>query len=124
MNALQNFKLPTSRDENWKYANLKPLEKVQFAAAAQAGAVAASALPAEIQGYTRYTFVDGLFEPQLSTGNAQPGAAFSVIPAHVGLQSDKAGDMRFALLNEAHATNGARIAVATGTACIELVFVA
>ena len=23
--------LPTTRDENWKYANLRPLEKVRFA---------------------------------------------------------------------------------------------
>ena len=32
--------LPTTRDENWKYANLRPLEKVRFASPATVGAAA------------------------------------------------------------------------------------
>ena len=31
MHALAQSGLPTSRDENWKYVNLRPLEKVRFA---------------------------------------------------------------------------------------------
>ena len=71
--------LPTTRDENWKYANLRPLEKVKFAASAlaQAGAgVAAADLPAAIEGYARYVFVDGVFAPGLSAAaGAKSGIA-------------------------------------------------
>ena len=34
MQALTRSGLPTSRDENWKYVNLRPLEKVRFAPSA------------------------------------------------------------------------------------------
>ena len=68
--------LPTTRDENWKYANLRPLEKVKFAspAGAQAGAgVVAADLPAAIDGYARYVFVDGVFAPELSSALTKAG---------------------------------------------------
>ena len=138
--------LPTSRDENWKYANLRPLEKVKFAAPAlaQAGAgVAAADLPAAIEGYARYVFVDGVFAPGLSAGSgAKSGiavrslrearAAESAVP---GSRDDVATldrpaasrDARFALLNDAFAVDGADIRVSSGTdcpTCVELVFVA
>lgn len=126
MTSLQNFNLPTSRDENWKYANLRPLAKVQFEAASQAPSIEASALPQSIPGYARYTFVDGLFVPELSAVIAPTGIVFetarSATPAD--LQSD---DLRFARLNEANACDSARIAVEPGTRCatgLELVFVA
>src|SRR6185312_2915906 len=58
--------LPTSRDENWKYTNLRPLEKVRFAApevSAPTGpapgaqpSLTMADLPAAIEGYARYTF--------------------------------------------------------------------
>jgi len=74
--------LPTSRDENWKYANLRPLEKVQFTpagAGTQAGGatvtVTPADLPAAIEGYARYTFVDGVFAPTLSSPVAKAGIA-------------------------------------------------
>jgi len=59
--------LPVSRDENWKYANLRPLEKVRFTAPVSAPLIDASELPPAIEGYARYTFVDGLFSPALSS---------------------------------------------------------
>jgi Fe-S cluster assembly protein SufD len=80
--------LPTTREENWRYANLRPLERARFApaaaSAAMAGAVAATAapapallsesdLPAMLTGFARYTFVDGSFAPQLSSPQEQPG---------------------------------------------------
>ena len=127
MNSLQALDLPTSRDENWKYANLKPLAKVQFAAAAKADAIPLAALPAQIQGYTRYTFVDGRFAPELSDPLTQMGIAFGVTPAKTRVQSNKTPDLRFALLNEAFATHNVHIAVTENVerpTCIELVFVA
>jgi Fe-S cluster assembly protein SufD len=80
--------LPTTREENWRYTNLRPLERVRFApaaaSAAMAGTVAApaapapalpseSALPAMLTGFARYTFVDGSFAPELSSPQEQPG---------------------------------------------------
>ena len=69
--------LPTTRDENWKYANLRPLEKVKFAPPASgtptgAGLTAAD-LPAAIEGYARYVFVDGVFAPGLSSAVTKQG---------------------------------------------------
>jgi Fe-S cluster assembly protein SufD len=150
--------LPTSRDENWKYVNLRPLEKVRFAPPApetQTG-VTAKDLPDPIAGYARYTFVDGVLAPALSATTAQAGVSVrSIVPAgdfladprwgfprsplggrSVTAQNGAAGtapltetapDLRFALLNEVFATDGALIEVAPGVDCqncLELVFVA
>src|ERR1700733_1037827 len=64
--ALRAHGLPATRDENWKYANLRALERVHFApqsaqpaAARPATPLAADALPASIAGYVRHTYVDG-----------------------------------------------------------------
>jgi Fe-S cluster assembly protein SufD len=78
--------LPTSRDENWKYANLRPLDKVRFAPPAAAGAggapsVTLEQLPAAIEGYARYTFVDGVFVPALSSAVAKTGIAVTSLHA-------------------------------------------
>ena len=147
--------LPTSRDENWKYANLRPLEKVRFApvAASADGTtnVTLAELPAAVAGYARYTFVDGVFAPALSSpvvktgiavtalrdrqvpaavrasGSASSPAAAAVIPADFAGRTLRAKDARFALLNDAFATDGVSVRVAAGTdspTCIELVFVA
>jgi Fe-S cluster assembly protein SufD len=124
--------LPTSRDENWKYANLRPLEKVRFAppAAGAQASLAADALPAPIEGYARYTFVDGVFVPALSAPAAKTGisvASLRHLPAPLHFAPTKSKDTRFALLNDAFATDGASISVSAGAdcpSCIELVFVA
>jgi Fe-S cluster assembly protein SufD len=138
--------LPTSRDENWKYANLRPLDKVRFAplsADASANAnplspVTLAELPPRIEGYARYTFVDGVFFPALSAPAERTGISVISLRSdqerarHTPAPSTLAGqspskDARFALLNEAFATDGASIRVAPGTdcpTCIELVFIA
>jgi Fe-S cluster assembly protein SufD len=136
--------LPTSRDENWKYANLRPLDKVRFAplsadASANANAlspVTLADLPPRIAGYARYTFVDGVFFPALSAPAERTGISVISLrsdperakpPASAPREQSPSKDARFALLNEAFATDGASIRVAAGTdcpTCIELVFVA
>jgi Fe-S cluster assembly protein SufD len=138
IDALAAHGLPTSRDENWKYANLRPLERVRFAPASAVeapGAVALADLPPLVKGYARYTFVDGIFAPALSTPADRPGIAVRSLrsdptvrrfPSTLAAQSTTT-DARFALLNEAFATDGASIRVAAGTdcpTCLELVFVA
>jgi Fe-S cluster assembly protein SufD len=124
--------LPTARDENWKYANLRPLEKVRFAApvAGAAASVTLAELPAAIEGYARYTFVDGVFAAELSSAVGKTGIAVTSLRtagSAIAGQPLRAKDGRFALLNDAFATDGASIRAAAGTdcpTCIELVFVA
>src|SRR3569833_535594 len=134
---LAELGLPTSRDENWKYANLRPLEKVRFVPpSAEARPVITQAdLPIAI-GKSRYVFVDGVFEASLSSPNTLPGVTVITAKAAPGANgahgvtltsasaaparatadgtSDVAipGDLRFALLNQAFATDGAQIQVA------------
>ena len=106
--------LPSTRDENWKYANLRPLERLRFLPAAPAPVTAAQ-LPPPVSGFARQVFVDGQFTAALSA----PAAAASVFSslsssaaaAHALTAEERATDQRFALLNEAFATDGARIQV-------------
>jgi Fe-S cluster assembly protein SufD len=125
--ALTAQGLPTSRDENWKYANLRALERVHFVPAAAGEPADPALLPAPVAGFTRYVFIDGRFAPELS---AAPRAAFERLagaPEGVGPDAGQRGaDERFALLNEAFATDGALLNVgATGSATrLEVVFLA
>src|SRR6478736_4713234 len=62
--ALREAALPTRRDENWHYANLRALESLQqFAPAASGDAVAALAptiaLPDPLPGFARLVLQDG-----------------------------------------------------------------
>jgi len=133
--ALTASGLPTSRDENWKYANLRPLERLRFAPATPAQPGAATDLPAAIPGFARYVFVDGAFAPALSArldasaatitplSASDAGRTAAAVPAPV---PGAGADERFALLNEAFATDGAAIRVAAHPEPVrlELVFVA
>jgi Fe-S cluster assembly protein SufD len=130
--------LPTSRDENWKYANLRTLERLRFSPAANAAtatnlSVLAAQLPPALPACSRHVFVDGLYAPALSA----PGAAGAATVTSLAPAPEAAGaaaprgsvDERFAALNEAFATDGAAIRVAaepdaTGAASVELLFVA
>jgi Fe-S cluster assembly protein SufD len=132
--ALSASGLPTSRDENWKYANLRPLERLRFIPAPPAPPLAATDLPAAIPGFARYVFVDGAFAPALSAALHSTAAAVTPLAAapDAGQATVAApapgapADERFALLNEAFATDGAAIRVAAHPEPVrlELVFVA
>jgi Fe-S cluster assembly protein SufD len=142
--------LPASRDENWKYANLRPIDRMRFTPVPAQTPIDPRKLPPAIEGYTRFVFVDGVFSAALS-GSAAPceGVSFRSMGAaeHVGdvarrlvsnavsaangasLGSVSADiDASFALLNEAFATDGAQITVASGSrstgCCLEVLFVA
>jgi Fe-S cluster assembly protein SufD len=140
--------LPTHRDENWRYASLHGLHHARFTpaiASTVASTIAggapdaspdvsdsavAAALPPPIEGYARYTFVDGRFAPRLSRTPPHPALqvlAAADLPMIAGMPTDEAAlaDTRLALLNQAFATDGARI-VAAGErpACVEVIFVA
>jgi len=127
LQVLEQQGLPTTRDENWKYANLRSLEKVRFAPAPPGGTPeVAKLLPPPVAGYGRYTFVDGVLAPELSLPADASGISVKSLRQR-GVESPQpvAPDARFALLNEAFATDGASIrAGADSDARLEIVFVA
>jgi Fe-S cluster assembly protein SufD len=127
LTQLQAAGLPGTRDENWKYASLRGLERLRFLPAPPgATATPDTALPAAVAGFTRYVFVDGRFAPALSAAPAAglltPLSAVAAPPPAVAPGTD----LRFALLNEAFATDGAliRIARSASPARLELIFLA
>ncbi|HEY2590728.1 MAG TPA: Fe-S cluster assembly protein SufD, partial [Steroidobacteraceae bacterium] len=133
LDALLTSGLPTSRDENWRYANLRPLERMRFApatVAADASSLDPASLPASVPGFVRYVFVDGVFSPEASiaAGAQVPGARVSMgAPGPVAAESgEPRSETAFALLNEAFATGGLRIEVEDSERAprIEVVFIA
>jgi Fe-S cluster assembly protein SufD len=130
--VLHTAGLPTTRDENWKYANLRALERLRFVPAAAADAAPqAASLPAPLAGFSRYVFVDGRFAPERSAATAGSAvfaslAAAPQAPTASPLAPERGTDQRFALLNEAFATDGARIHLPAGAPAqrLELIFVA
>jgi Fe-S cluster assembly protein SufD len=121
--------LPSTREENWRYTNLRVLEHVRFAPVATHGQPMPS-LPEVPPGFVRYTFVDGLLTSgaptsdsdltvrSLRTSGPSHGAAW-------GLCSESP-EARLALLNEAFATDALSIVAHANAAPagIELLFVA
>ncbi len=123
-NALQRLLtrgLPTGRDEDWRYANLRALEKANFTPVASAAGVSATQLPAAIEGFARLVFIDGQFAAQLSAAaDALKGATLTRLLGEL-----PTNDQAFALLNEAFATDGADLQIGAGTAApvdIEVLF--
>jgi len=118
-NALQSLLargLPSGRDENWRYANLRALEKANFTPATSAAEPRPEQLPAAIEGFARLVFVDGWYAPQLSAAPGDIGAATLTrledeLPTH---------GQAFALLNEAFGGDGADIRVEASDAPVDL----
>jgi Fe-S cluster assembly protein SufD len=103
LEALEAKGLPTSRDENWKYANLRSLERARFVPAPPVETLPAAAeLPPALPGIARYVFVDGHFAPAASAP-LEAGIVSRTSQAGDGVTM---GDERFALLNQAFATDG------------------
>ena len=97
--------LPTNKDENWRYANLRPLAKAKAdAVTAEAAPPTAITLPAALPGYERWVFVDGRFAASLST--PAPDSCASLLNAR------DAGEDFSAMLDAAIAAEGADLALA------------
>lgn len=130
LEALLASGLPTSRDENWKYANLRPLEKLRYLPASAAGTAAApvtaAVLPAALPDYARYVFVDGVLAPALSAPLAATTANLTVQDgASPSLGSASSADERFALLNAAFGVQTLEVRLAASAAArLELLFIA
>ncbi len=126
--ALTRAGLPTSRDENWKYTNLRALERLRFdPPAATPAPPAVAGLPAPIDDFGRYVFVDGRFAPELSCAARTAFTNLASAPPQAGGDPHvkRGSEQRFALLNDAFATDGALLHILAGRAQrLELVFVA
>jgi Fe-S cluster assembly protein SufD len=96
--------LPTNRDENWRYANLRPLAKAKTDAVDATAVPAALALPAPLPDYERWVFVDGRFAPQLSSPSPDSCATL--------LNARDAGEEFSAMLDAAIANEGPDLALA------------
>jgi len=108
LDALAAKGLPSSRDENWKYANLRSLERARFVPAPPVETLPAAAeLPAALPGIARYVFVDAHFAPAASAP-LRAGVVSRTVQAGDGAAM---ADERFALLNQAFATDGLIIEV-------------
>ncbi|HQL47457.1 MAG TPA: hypothetical protein PLC09_02190, partial [Holophaga sp.] len=68
--ALEGRDLPTTREEAWKYTDLKPLREFAFRPSAAPAPGAPAMLP-EAPG-TRIAFLNGAFAPHLSNLSALP----------------------------------------------------
>ena len=141
--ALAARGLPSTRDENWRYTNLRPLERARFVPVAAGTAIpappSAAELPAPLAGFARYTFVDGAFAPELSSRGEQTGlavrnlrrackaaATITQLPRALPALSSLP-EARLALINEAFATDTTTIHVSSATGAplrLELVFIA
>jgi Fe-S cluster assembly protein SufD len=95
--------LPTNKDENWRYANLRPLAKAKADAVAAAPHTAI-ALPAALPTYERWVFVDGRFAASLSAPATDTCAQL--------LNARDAGEEFSAMLDASLATEGADFALA------------
>src|SRR5262249_23892650 len=111
--ALREASLPTRRDENWHYANLRALEGLsRFAPVAERSDAAASyapALPESLPGFSRRVLGDG---------RMQPGSAPTDAPALMRLgglsaseswgtasEFERRGDGRFGLVTQLFSTD-------------------
>ncbi|HNR23746.1 MAG TPA: SufD family Fe-S cluster assembly protein [Steroidobacteraceae bacterium] len=122
--------LPGPREENWRYANLRPLEQLRFTPRltpdAAALAQATELLPAPLAGFDRYVVVDGLFAAPLSAPTGTAGDVEVALQAGIDAGYGSAGgDARFGALASAFAPQAIRVAAGAGAARdIEVVFVA
>jgi len=97
--------LPTNRDENWRYANLRPLAKARVdAVPGEPAPVARIELPPVLPNYERWVFVDGRFAASHSSVAA--GSVASL------LSSRDAGDALAAMLDSEISDAGVDFALA------------
>lgn len=121
--------LPTNRDENWRYANLRPLAKARVDAV-PAAQPATPDLPPALPGFERWVFIDGHLSSAAPAGTLArlldaraAGAAFA---AQLDDSIASAGvDFALARINAARGDEVLHLALPDGaTACVEVVFVA
>lgn len=134
--------LPTTRNEAWKFTNLRGLEKQHFQPAPDARALAIDAIPTALaEPGPRLVFVAGQYRPDLSRTDGLPaGVALDALSAQMAAAPDtlaqrmeellsrfKALDHPFRALNAAFLADGVLLHVPAGVKLdrpVELVFIA
>jgi Fe-S cluster assembly protein SufD len=116
---------PTTRDEQWRYANLRAFDRIAgFGPAVPATAgIALSSLPPVLPGFTRLVYVDGRHvqgSENLPAGMVDCASAETVAPT---ASSRWNAEQRLGLLTEIFAVEPIRLHV-HGEAAIELVLLA
>jgi Fe-S cluster assembly protein SufD len=96
------IQLPTNRDENWRYANLRPLAKANADDARAPAGMTTLTLPAALEGYQRWWFSDGHF----AASDPSPDGRVRLLDARA------AGESFAALLDADLATAGVDFALA------------
>ncbi|HEV7607385.1 MAG TPA: SufD family Fe-S cluster assembly protein [Steroidobacteraceae bacterium] len=109
--------LPTNKDENWRYANLRPLSKAK-PDAVEAESSGPIALPAALPDYERWVFVDGQYAQASSRPATDTCAAL--------LDVSEAGEAFAHMLDSAIASEGvdfalARVNAARGARVLQVV---
>jgi Fe-S cluster assembly protein SufD len=123
--------LPTNRDENWRYANLRPLAKARAETVAPVS-VADIDLPPPLPGFARWVYVDGHHAPSLSNLRgvaAQPldaRAAGEALAAALDDEIANAGvDFALSRINAARGDEVLLVATpGTNFANVEVLFIA
>jgi Fe-S cluster assembly protein SufD len=124
--ALRTHALPTRRDENWRYANLRSLEAVRSFLPAPEG-TANPTLPPALPGYSRLVFIDGRHRPEFSLPDAALLASLRGAEARgratAPLPFASAGDGRLGLIAKMFAPDPLTLSV-PGRLALELVSIA
>ena len=114
---LEHQRLPTTKDEDWKYLDLKPLREMNLRPGKAADPDIAERILPEARG-TRLVFVNGHFAPHLSNTTALPPgvrmlhlASASECAASLGTVATPEKSDLFANLNSARFTDGAYLFV-------------
>lgn len=135
--------LPGQRDEGFRYAQLRPLDRLKFTAltpgagANPAIAEAEALLPRPLPGFARVVYVDGQLCTALCSESVRKLGDMAAVefagvrlaharPSGEAVAAVVPAERRFALINAAFATDTLRIDVraSAGPARIELLFVA
>ncbi len=122
--------LPGLRDDYWRYASLRGLDKARLTPARRWNGSydsAALGLPAPLQNTPRRVFVDGWHVPALAAGAFDARALAFDAPSLADTPADggalEGPSQRFAWLNEAFVEDGARVRVAAGReTALEVIF--
>lgn len=132
---LAHMRLPTIRDEDWRFANLKPLRELPFTPAPAPGDLTRDAIQAWVlpeASASRLVFVNGHYAPGLSDLSGLPAGVsvqrLSEAPAELLSRrlGTLAGEDTFTILNSALVVDGALIRIEPGAAVdapIHLLFV-
>ncbi len=130
--------VPTTRDEEWRFTDLAPLNKLRVEPVGQAAALVDVAPYAVSEAATRLAFVDGVYAPALSSRSPLPaGVTVGTLAENLNIQSALMGvhlaahadfnEQVFTALNTAWLRDGVFIHIAQNTALSEplhLLFIA